>query len=91
MNELALRVILFSAILVVSYLTWQTGKALAGLLRVTWGLRSVPAAPGSHWLVGHIPKLLKSVPWDLMASWLADSPPLLKVNILNSRMVLVGR
>ena len=75
------RLAVFCALLLAGYLLWHTVLAAAAYVRIARGLRSVPAAPGSHWLLGHVLVLLKAVPWDLMCDWVVHDPPLLKVNL----------
>ena len=79
MEDAALRLALFLALLAGAWLIWQAGLAAAGYVRIARGLQKVPVAPGSHWLLGHVLVLLKSVPWEQMCDWVTQSPPLLKV------------
>lgn len=58
--------------------------------RVAWTLRKVPAAPGGDRPFGHVRQLLKSTAWELLCTWVMQNPPLVKVNVLQRKMLVVG-
>ena len=48
---------------------WQT-------ISIEKSLRGVSKAPGGNILIGHVLPLLKGTPWNIMAAWVMESPPL---------------
>ena len=68
----------------------QLLRGIFNCIRIGRGLVAVPVAPDAHWLLGHVPALIQSTPWNQMAAWVADSPPLVRMHIGLRHMVVVG-
>ena len=82
--------LLFAAVLLLAVVR-SVVRGVARFVRISRGLRQVPTAPGSRWLLGHVLVLLKAAaPWELMCQWVLEQPPLVKVNILEKKMVIAG-
>ena len=91
MEDLGWRIALLLGAVLLLLATRSLVCGVYQFLRVSRGLQQVPTAPGSHWLLGHVLVLLKAAaPWELMCQWVLDQPPLVKVNILEKKMVIVG-
>ena len=56
----------------------QLVRSLARMVMIGRGLADIPSAPGGNPLIGHVLPLLKGTPWDIMAAWVQDSPPLVR-------------
>lgn len=97
--------VLLSALVIASiYLTgWSGLLAVTGALtafhalrtfaaawRVAWILRTVPAAPGGSKPFGHIWRLLNCTAWEQLCEWVMQNPPIVKINLVLRKMVLVG-
>ncbi|KAK9791377.1 hypothetical protein WJX73_006540 [Symbiochloris irregularis] len=50
----------------------------------------MPAGPYGWLPFGHIYQLLNATAWNLLSEWVLQQPPLVKVNVLQRKMVLVG-
>lgn len=85
---LAAAALLVAALLALGLL--RLARLVASYTRIMRGLSSVPEAPHGHWLLGHVLPLLHGTPWDLMAAWVAEQPPLVKLRILQRHLVVVG-
>jgi cytochrome P450 len=67
------------------------GRGAARWVRVAAGTRGVPAAPGSHWLLGHVFQLASGCAWEQMYDWVgACGGPLVRFRILHRTGVVVG-
>ena len=71
------------------------GLLLLHCLRGLWrtisierGLGSVPSAPDGNVFIGHVLPLLKGTPWNIMAAWVMDSPPLVSQTIIQHHAYL---
>lgn len=65
-----------AAALLLSLACFQLLRGLCRMIAIERGLSDVPSAPGGNFLLGHVPPLLKGTPWDIMAAWVINSPPL---------------
>jgi cytochrome P450 len=68
----------------------RAAAAAARWARVFVGTRSVPAAPGGHWLLGHALPLLRGCAWEEMRSWVAGAGGIVRFRVLHRTGVVVG-
>ena len=60
------------------------------IVKARYQLRNVPDAGDRHWLLGHVPALLKvEDPWNSMIRWCKERPPLVKVEAFGAYFVPV--
>ena len=60
------------------------------IIKARYQLRAVPDAGDRHWLLGHVPALLKvEDPWNSMIRWCSEHPPLVKVEAFGAYFVPV--
>ena len=91
MEDLGWRLALLCGALVAVLVARSVLSVVVKVVRVGRGVQHIPEAPGSHWLLGHALVLLNSpTPWDLFVQWVLEQPPLVRVNILEKKLVLVG-
>ena len=69
-------VLVFGATCLAGLVSLHCLRGLWRIISIERGLRDVPSAPGGNTLVGHVLPLLKGTPWNVMAAWVMDSPPL---------------
>ncbi len=67
---------LLAAAILLSLACFQLLRGLYRVVAIEKGLSDVPSAPGGNFLLGHVLPLLKGTPWDIMAAWVINSPPL---------------
>ncbi len=67
---------LLAAAVLLSLVCFQLLRGLYQTVAIERGLSDVPSAPGGNFLLGHVLPLLKGTPWDIMAAWVINSPPL---------------
>ena len=73
-----------------SLLAFYSAQYLSAVFRVAWVLQKVPAAPGGDRPFGHIKRLWNSTAWEVLTEWALKNPPLVKVNLVTRKMLLVG-
>ena len=76
-DELTRAAVLVGTVLISLAIT-QLMRTLARMLMIGRGLADIPSAPGGNILIGHVLPLLKGTPWDIMAAWVQQSPPLVR-------------
>ena len=67
---------LLGAACVAALIALRCLRCLWQIISIERGLRGVSKAPGGNILIGHVLPLLKGTPWNIMAAWVMDSPPL---------------
>ena len=75
--ELLRAAVLVSTVLITLAIT-QLLRSLARMVMIGRGLADIPSVPGGNALIGHVLPLLKGTPWDIMAAWVQQSPPLVR-------------
>ena len=70
---------LLGAACVAALIALRCLRCLWQIISIERGLRGVSKAPGGNILIGHVLPLLKGTPWNIMAAWVMDSPPLVRL------------
>lgn len=77
--ELTGGVFLFGAACLAGLVVLHCLRGLWQIVSIEKRLRSMPSAPGGNIFLGHVSPLLKGTPWNIMAAWVMDSPPLVRL------------
>ena len=75
MNQIQMTALLGAACLA-ALIILRCLRGLWHTVSIERGLLGVPKAPGGNILIGHVLPLLKGTPWNIMAAWVMESPPL---------------
>lgn len=59
-------------------------------IKVGFGTRNVPAAPGSNWLLGHALQLATTCAWEKMHEWVRNAPPMVRFRILHRTGIIIN-
>ena len=68
----------------------RLAQELLAFMQMGKALFSVPWGPQYHPLLGHLLPLARGSPWELMTSWVRAAPPIIKLRVLNTFLVIVG-
>ena len=79
-----------AALYIASSLAVSFVNGAARWIKVGYGTRNVPLAPGCNWLIGHVIQLATNCPWEQMHEWVRNSPPLVRFRVFHRTGIVVG-